>query len=129
MKTILVDAAGTFIIEGKGICAAMHELLDTYPNKKIIITNANDEQRVRYGLNHMPYEVFTLKHNPDKTDPNYFTRLLEHYKLTATNVIYFEHDADSVKSAQSVGIISFHYDKDKKDLIALKRFIDENISY
>jgi hypothetical protein len=47
--------------------------------------------------------------------------------LDAKDVIYFEHNAEAVKSAQSIGILTFHYDKDKKDLDALRKFIDENL--
>lgn len=42
-------------------------------------------------------------------------------------VIYFEHNEDAVKSAQSVGIPTYHYDKDKPDLVELKKFIDKNL--
>ena len=68
MKTILVDAINTFVIRGEGIFKEMKNLLDRYSNKKIILTNADDEQMNETGLNNMPYEVFTLKHNPDKTN-------------------------------------------------------------
>ena len=72
MKTILVDAVDTFVIESKGtfkIFKPMHDLLENFPNKKIILSGANDEQFKKFGLDKMPYEVFTLKHNPEKTDP------------------------------------------------------------
>lgn len=127
MKTILVDAVDTFVIEGRGIFKDMHKMLEEYPNKKIILTNANDEQMEKFGLNNMPYEVFTLKHDPEKTDPKYFEIMLKHFNLNAKDVIYFEHNEDAVKSAQSIGIVAFHYDANKKDLIALKKFINENL--
>ena len=66
MKTILVDAVDTFVIEGDGVFQPMFDLLEKYPNRKIILTNANDEQVVEFGLINLPYEMFTLKHNPDK---------------------------------------------------------------
>ena len=103
----------------------MHDLLETFPNRKIILTGANDVQFKKFCLDKMPYEVFTLKHNPEKTDPKYFETMLNHFSLNARDVIYFEHDEEAVKSAQSVGIIAFHYNKDKRDLTALKKFIDE----
>lgn len=127
MKTILVDAINTFIIKGKGIFKAMYKTLEGYPNRKIILTGANDGQMEEFGLNEMPYEVFTLKHNPEKTNPEYYKKMLEHFSLTPGDVIYFEHNEDAVKSAQSVGINTYHYNKDKKNLIALKEFIDENL--
>lgn len=58
MKTILVDAVDAFVIEGEGIYEPLYKLLEAYPNQKIILTNANDEQMGKFGLNDMPYEVF-----------------------------------------------------------------------
>jgi len=127
MKTILVDAWNTFVVEGVGIFEEMHQMLEQYPNKKIILTNANDEQIKIFGLDKVPYEVFTLKHNPDKIDPAYYKAMLAHFGLGKDEVLYFEHNAEAVQSAQSVGINAYHYDKDKKDLAALKNFIDNNI--
>lgn len=127
MKTILVDAAGTFVIEGEGIYQPLHDLLETYPNPKLIVTNANDEQMIEFGLVNMPYEMFTLKHNPDKTDPEYFKKLLKTYNLGPQDVVYFEHNENAVKSAQSMNIVSHFYDADKKDLQALKLFLDTHL--
>lgn len=127
MKTILVDALDAFVIEGEGIYKPLYDLLETYSNKKIILTNANDEQMKTFGLTDMPYEVFTLKHNPDKPDPVYFKTMLEHFGLNAEEVVYFEHNPEAVKSAESVGITSHYYDSDKKDLMALKGFLGANL--
>lgn len=127
MKTILVDAVNTFVIKGEGIFREMFDLLEKYPNKKIILTNADDEQMEEFGLNNMPYEVFTLKHNPDKVDPQYYKKMLEYFQLDKNDIVYFEHNEDAIKSAQSVGIITYHYDKDKKDLDGLKIFLDKNL--
>ena len=131
MKTILVDAADGFVIEtanGFQIFKEMHDLLETFSNRKIILTGANDEQFKKFGLDKMPYEVFTLKHNPEKTDPKYFETILEHFGLSKDDVIYFEHNPEAVKSAESVGIKSYYYDPEKKDLVALKSFLTENLS-
>ena len=127
MKTILVDAVDAFVIEGKGIFKGMHTLLETYSNRKVIPTGANDEQFKEFGLDKMPYEVFTLKHNPEKTDPKYYEIMLEHFGLTKDDVVYFEHNLEAVKRAQSAGIISYHHDSDKKDLKALKNFLDSSL--
>ncbi len=123
MKTILIDAINTFVIKGQGIDWEMFGLLESFPNRKIILTNADDEQMEELGLDKMPYEVFTLKHNPDKIDPKYYEKMLSHFGLNAEDVIYFEHNADAVKSAESVGIKTHHFDKGKRDLNALKNYI------
>ncbi|HOZ53567.1 MAG TPA: hypothetical protein PK142_02725 [bacterium] len=127
MKTILVDAVNTFVIKDFGVFNEMYKMLEKYQNRKIILTNANDEQIKLFGLDNLPYELFTLKHNPEKTDNKYYRKVLEYFNLNAKDVVYFEHNMEAVKSAQSLGIITYHYNKDKKDLISLEKFIKENI--
>lgn len=127
MKTILVDAINTFVIKDEGINEEMHKMLETWANRKIILTGANDEQMVMFGLDKMPYEVFTLKHDPEKTDPSYYKIMLKYFDLKLDDVIYFEHSIEAVNSARSAGINSFHYDKDAKDLAGLKKFIEDNL--
>lgn len=130
MKIILVDAVYAFVIKtdsGFKIFDEMYALLETFPNRKIILTGANDEQFKEFGLDKMPYEVFTLKHNPEKTDLKYFETTLSHFGLGKDDVIYFEHNIDAVKSAETVGIKSYHYHSEKKDLVALKNFLTANL--
>ncbi|TSC90517.1 MAG: Uncharacterized protein G01um10142_413 [Parcubacteria group bacterium Gr01-1014_2] len=127
MKTILVDAVDAFVSAEGVIFKEMYDLLETFPNRKILLTGANDEQFKKFGLDKMPYEVFTLKHNPEKTDPMYYETMLKHFGLTKDDVIYFEHSSEAVKSAQSVGIKTYYYDSEKKDLEVLKNFLTENL--
>jgi HAD superfamily hydrolase (TIGR01509 family) len=127
MKTILVDAVDCFVSPTGEIFQEMHDLLETYPNRKILLTGADDEQYKTFGLAKMPYEVFTLKHNPEKTDPAYYAKLLEHFGLKAEDAVYFEHNPKAVESAQSAGIRSCFYDDGKRDLEGLKAFLDGNI--
>lgn len=131
MKIILVDAVYAFVIKtdsGFKIFDEMRDLLETFPNRKIILTGANDEQFKEFGLDKMPYEVFTLKHNPEKTDPKYFETMLLRFGLSKDDVVYFEHNIDAVKSAETVGIKSYHYNSEKNDLVALKNFLTANLS-
>lgn len=127
MKTILVDAVFTFISPEGEIFKEMHKLLEEFPNRKIILTGADYESTNQYGLNDAPYEVFTLKHDPEKTEPKYFEMMLEHFGLKADEVIYLEHGEEAVKSAQSVGIKTYFYDAEKKDLESLKKFLVNNV--
>ena len=54
MKTILVDAVNTFVVKtedgGYEIFEPLRTLLEQLPNKKIILTGANDEQIKKFGL-------------------------------------------------------------------------------
>lgn len=127
MKTILVDAIDGLVFDDGTIFEQMHKLLETFPNKKIVLTGANDEQFKQFKLDQVPYEVFTLKHNPEKTDPKYFEMMLEHYGLKPSDVIFFEHNPDAVKSAQTAGIKTMYYDPEKKDLDELKAFLTANL--
>lgn len=127
MKTILVDAVDCFVSDTGIIFQEMYDLLETYPNKKIILTGANDEQFKKFGLDKMPYEVFTLKHNPEKTESSYYVKMLENFGLDKEEVVYFEHNPKAVESAQSVGIKTHFFDYDKKDLAGLKDFLDSNL--
>ena len=74
----------------------------------------------------MPYELFTLKHDPEKTDPKYFELMLEHYGLSSEDTVFFEHNPDAVKSAESAGIKNYYYDPKEQDLKSLKQFLVDN---
>lgn len=127
MKTILVDAINGLVLEDGSIFEEMYNTLESYPNRKIVLTGANSEQFKKYNLASVPYAVFTLEHNPEKADPSYYKILLNKYNLATQDVIYFEHNKDAVMSARSVGIKTHFYDHIKRDLLSLKEFIDNNI--
>ncbi|MCR4334726.1 MAG: HAD hydrolase-like protein [Patescibacteria group bacterium] len=128
MKTILVDAVDTFVVEtenGFEIFEPMRKMLDEFPNTKIILTGANDEQFKKFGLDKMPYEVFTLKHDPEKTNPEYYKKMLEHFNLKSEDVVYFEHNPEAVKSAQSIGIKTHFWDNERRPLRELAIFLEQ----
>lgn len=87
----------------------------------------DDEQFKKFGLDKMPYEVFTLKHNPEKIDPKYHEKMLEYFNLDKDDVVYFEHNENAVKSAQPIGIKTYWYNSAKKDLLALAEFLNKNL--
>lgn len=128
MKTILVDIAHTFFIYNQGIFKEMYDLLEEYPNRKILVTNAGTEKMEKEGMVNLPYEVFSLENNPPKSEPEYFARLLKHYVITCSDVIYFDHSMEYINSAESIGITSYYYDSEKKDLVSLKKFLDDKLS-
>ena len=125
MKTIFVDAWNTFVKE-KGIDQSIKTVLDNYPNQKIIVTNANKAEIIKLGIVNMPYPVFSLTHNPDKTDPKYFEKLLDYYGVKAEDTLYFEHNEDAVKSAKSVDIKTLWFQKNE-NIDSLKAFLDKHL--
>jgi len=129
MKIILVDAVDCLIIrngENFEILEPMRKILDEFPNRKIILTGADEEQFKKFGLDRMPYEVFTLKHNPEKTNPEYYIKLLDYFNLKPDNVIYFEHNHEAVLSAQSLGIKTHYWDNETRPLKELGVFLKQN---
>jgi HAD superfamily hydrolase (TIGR01509 family) len=127
MKTILLDAIDVIILEDGTVFEEMHQLLEKYPNPKLVLTGANDEQFKEFNLNRSPYEVFTLKHDPEKTDPKYFEILLNKYNLKPSEVVYFEHNKEAAEVATQAGIKTMFYDCSKRDLKELKEFLDTSL--
>lgn len=126
-KVILVDAYHTFVIPDTGIDEDMYEILEGFEHKKILVTNADEEKQQELGIVNMPYEVFTLNFNPDKGNPEYFRMLLYQYELSPEDCIYFEHNPLAVENANKLGITSYHFDPEKRDLKALKSFLESNL--
>lgn len=125
-KTILVDAWNT-LVTAAGINTDLQAILDTFSNPKIILTNATEAEKVKFGIVNVPYPVFSLAHNPDKTNPEYYRAMLRHFSITADQVIYVEHNPAAVQSAQSVGITTWQYPKDAPDLDAVKAFLQAQL--
>lgn len=127
MKTILVDAINTFVIKGQGIDQEIFDLLEPFPNRKIVVTNADEDRMAEPDFAEVPYEIFTLANDPSKTDPEYFRQLLGHLMLEAEDVVYFEHNPEAVKSAESVRITTYHFDPENRDIGALQNFLQQEI--
>lgn len=127
MKTILVDAINTFIIKGQGIDQEIFDLLESFPNRKIVLTNATDERMEESDFSGVPYEIFTLSNDPNKSDPEYYHLMLSQLMLSTDEVIYFEHNPEAVESAESVGITTYHFDHEERDLVSLRDFLQSNL--
>lgn len=127
MKTILVDAIHTYYKVWEGVQWDLHDLLEWYPNDKIVVTGANDEQIRQFKLTNIPYPLFTLEHNPEKSSPLYFQTFSEIYGIDTNNLVYFDHDPTAVESARSIWIPSFQFNPLTRNLDELKDFLDQNI--
>ena len=116
MKKILaVDAIGCLVDYQGKINKNIKRLIDRFKIKKIILTNANNEEKKKF-LKNVNYEIFSLKHKPDKTNPKYYKDFLSKHNLKVEQLIYFEHNIKAVKSAETVGIITHHFDGNLKSL-------------
>jgi FMN phosphatase YigB (HAD superfamily) len=106
----------------------MLEMLEKFPNDKIILTNADEEKQVELWLVDLPYPMFTQSFDPMKTDPQFYKNFLEEYNFLATEPVYFEHHEWAVESARSIWIETYHFDKDERNLQTLKWFLEANSS-
>lgn len=122
-KIILVDAVGCLVDNQGNVNFKIENLLKEYVNRKIVVTNADDAEKEIF-LKNISHEYFTLKHNPNKENPEYFNKFLTSYDFKPDQLIYFEHDMDAVKSAQSQGITAHHFDG---NLEKLKSFLNFNL--
>ena len=125
-KTILVDAWNTLFTE-KGVDHALQTLLETFSHSKIVLTNATDEEQKQFGMDSSPYPVFTLAHNPNKSNPIYYKTMLARFNLNTRNVVYFEHNLAAVESARSVGITTLQFDKNVRNIAQVEAFLRENL--
>lgn len=127
MKTIFVDAWQT-LVTADGMDQKMYEILEKFENLKVIVTNADEENQKKYGIVNMPYEVYTLKNDPNKSDPKYYQMLMEDYNLSPDEVVLFENVPESVESAKKAGIKNvYRFDPEVRDYEALEKFIQENL--
>lgn len=128
-KVLAIDAVGCLVnFKGK-VNNDIKNLVKKFKNKKIVLTNA-DELEKKIFLKNITYETFSLKHKPNKSNPKYFKKFLLKYKLEPQQLIYIEHDIKAVKSAQSLGIITHHFNGNLKNLENfLNLFLNKNQSY
>ncbi len=127
MKTILIDAVDCFVSDTGEINQAMHDMLETFDNPKLIVTTAPVEMIPIFGLDKVPYPVFSLKKDPLKTDPKFWKILLEEKGLNIEDVVYFEHSQDALTSAESTGITCYFYDHEKGDVDGIEQFLKANL--
>jgi FMN phosphatase YigB (HAD superfamily) len=126
MKTILVDGIHVLMKEGGGLNSELYQLLESYPNPKVIATGANEEQMKKYGLDNPPYPVYSGAHNPEKTDPEFYKRFMREHKLHSEDVVMFDQAVSAVRSAGLAGIPAYCFNVEVGDLLALKSFLDSN---
>lgn len=127
MKTILVDAINTFVIKGEGIDQEIYDMLESFPNRIIVVTNADEDRLMEPDFSEVPYEIFTLSNDPNKADPEYYRMMLAQLMLSTDEVIYFEHNPEAIESAESVGITTYQFDPEEHDLASLKNFLTSNL--
>jgi len=105
-KTILVDAIHTLYIPEHGFDQKMVNILKRYKNPIIITTNMKLDDLEKHPLLGLGYQIFTREGDPNKRDPEYWKKLLDHYGLTINDVIAFDHNPEVKESAYDAGVVT-----------------------
>ena len=99
------------------------KILEKFPCDKIIVTNANLSEQKDLGIINMPYSVFSLSHNPEKTNKLYFDILCNEKKLKKEELLYIEHNIVSVETAKTFGIKSILFNE---NYLEIEEFLNQN---
>jgi FMN phosphatase YigB (HAD superfamily) len=124
-RTILADGMHTIYDRNFNINKELLEIIDFFDTKKILVVNGFREKGKEVLKNSSITEAFSLEEKQiKKENPEFFEVLLSRFDLKPKDLIYFDHDENNVKSAESVGIISRHYTNNNEEI---KDFIGENL--
>lgn len=120
VETILVDAVNC-LIKKDGKDAKLIEILESLNKKIIVATNGNKEAVAKILEN--KFEIFSLNKSPEKSDPEFFKRLIEKYNLDKNRIFYFDHKQENVDSAKSLGISAKLYQSTEQ----IEKVLEENL--
>ena len=99
----------------------------------IIYTLKSGEKNVTELTEELKLKQTTVSHDLRRLEQCQFVKMRQdgpfrYYSLNKETIEPLLKLMDKhVKSAQSIGINSYHYDSEKKDLDSLKQFLDQNI--
>ncbi len=128
-KVILVDGMYCLYDEKFNINKELLEITNNFNSHCVLAVNKFRGKGEALVIKHSPgqdtnWKAFSLEEKDTKKEnPEYFKELLKRLGFVAEEVIYFDHDEKSVKSAKSIGINSVLY-KDNKQI---KKFIEDNL--
>lgn len=129
IKAILFDDVIFLSNKGISINKEILDLINSYEVKKILFTNLLKDNIKNQSLIKIikdnGIDLFILEKNSGKNDQKFFERILEKYKLSHGEVIYFSNSKENITLAKKFNIKSELY----KDKNQIKKFIDENLYY
>ena len=102
-KTILLDGMYCLFNENFVVNEEVMNTIKALGKRVIIVTNAPREKLADIETK-TGFEVVTYEKSPEKTDSEFFTKLLAEKGLTANECIYLDHDVANLASAKQVSI-------------------------
>ena len=129
VETILVDAVFCLIHkgdEGLSLNTELCDFLEAQNKQIIVVTNAKDSVllEIKKLLEHTKFVVFSLQFNPEKTDPEYYKKLIQMYSLDLSKTIYIDHSLDNIAASTQCGIETYQYVDNQETIDFLKARIE-----
>ena len=128
ITTILCDLIGTFADKKGNIYQDINELLKTFPQQKILLTSATNQQLKEFKLTNMPYPIYTTEHTIEKNSPEYYKKLLKQFNLTPQEVIYIERKPEAIETAKQLGIKTIEFNAEDRDINIVKKLLLEYLN-
>jgi|GEM_PF-1890526 len=126
VTTILIDAIRCIIdsdenyeSDTRKLNIELADYLKTLTQKILIVTNAKEEKLIQLKvlIKNYPFEVISYFGTPEKSDPEYFTRLIKDKNLNPKEIYYVDHRESNHLSAIEAGITNIHLHTDTQATI------------
>ncbi len=129
ITTILCDLIGTFADKQGNIYNDINEVLKTFSQQKILLTSATNQQLKDFKLTNLPYPVYTTEHTIEKSNPEYYKKLLKQFNLTPQEVIYIERKHEAIKTAQMLGIKTIKFNPEKRNINTVRKLLQKHLNF
>ena len=122
-KVILVDGMSTIYDPEFNLNSELLSVLNSFNAKKILVVNGFREKGKKLLEPH-GFDAFSMEEDKvTKENRQFFQMLFQKYKLSAGEVIYFDHKKENVDTARKLGILSEVYQNPTQ----IKEFIRDNL--
>ena len=109
-RTILVDGMHTIYDSEFKVNKKILDIVNSFPMKKILTVNGFREKGKKL-LEDYGFEAFSMEEEGvKKENQRFFLTLLQKFKLSSEEVIYFDHKKENVETARKIGIKSEVYE-------------------
>ena len=119
-RTIFLDGMHCIYDKDFNINQELLNIVNSFEENKILVVNGFREKG--HKVLGEKFKAFSLEEEGiKKSNPEYFKRLMSKFNLKPKNCVYFDHSEENVKSAESLGIKSFHYKNNNQQI---KQFLE-----
>ena len=119
-RTVLVDGMHCIYDKKFKLNEELLDILNSFDANKILVVKKFRNK----GKELTGFEAFSLEEEGiGKDNPEYFEKLIEEFNLNSSELVYFDHNQDSISTAKKLGIKSILF----KDNNQIKNFLEANL--